>query len=155
MRSLKFQQGTRGILNRLLCVLLLSLCFGARAQFFIDWHNVAGGGGTSRNAQYALTGTIGQPDAATPMTNEQFSVMGGFWVVPEATQSEGSPMLSIMSAVAGYVTISWTPNTTSYNLQEASSLALADWTNSPSRSTNPVTLPTSATAKFFRLVKQQ
>ena len=33
------------------------------AQYSIDWYSVDGGGGTSTNGQYSISGTIGQPDA--------------------------------------------------------------------------------------------
>ena len=44
-------------------------CFSASAQSYsINWYKVAGGGGTSTNAQFSLSGTIGQPDASGAMT---------------------------------------------------------------------------------------
>jgi hypothetical protein len=66
---------------------LLSLCtFGllalagmkASAQFTIDSFTIAGGGGTSTGGAFALSGTIGQPDAGT-MSGGTYSVVGGFW----------------------------------------------------------------------------
>jgi len=63
----------------------------AAAQYSIDWFKVAGGGGTSTNTQFTLNGTIGQHDAGTPITNGQFSVTGGFWVLPTAVQTVGAP----------------------------------------------------------------
>ena len=50
----------------------------AVAQYAIPWWKVAGGGGTSTNGQYSLSGTIGQPDAGGPLTHGQHSVTGGF-----------------------------------------------------------------------------
>ena len=47
------------------------------AQYSIDWHTIDGGGGTSTNGQYSLTGTIGQPDAGT-MSGGNFTLQGGF-----------------------------------------------------------------------------
>jgi hypothetical protein len=133
------------------CVLLF--CFSASAQYSIDWFKVAGGGGTSTNAQYSLSGTIGQPDAGGPLTNGQFSVTGGFWVLPQAVQVVGAPTLTIVPASPGHATISWSPNTPGFVLQETWSLAPANWTNSTSGSTNPITLPTTVPGKFFRLFK--
>ncbi|PWU15813.1 MAG: hypothetical protein C5B50_14630 [Verrucomicrobia bacterium] len=128
------------------------LVFSARAQYSIDWFKIAGGGGNSTNAQYALSGTIGQHDAGPTMTNGQFSVTGGFWVLPQAVQVEGSPLLTIAPAAPGSATISWTPNTPGFVLQETWSLTPANWTNSLSGSANPVTFPTLA-ARFYRLRK--
>jgi hypothetical protein len=133
-------------------------CWGlmrsAQAQSYsIDWNKVAGGGGTSTGGVYQVSGTIGQPEAGPAMTNAQFSVTGGFWVLPQAVQVEGAPTLAITPAAPGYATISWTPASAGYVLQETWNLASGGWTNSPSGSTNPVTIPTDNTAKFFRLSK--
>ena len=51
-------------------------------SYNIDWSTIDGGGGTSTNGQYSLTGTIGQPDAGA-MSGGNFTLQGGFWgVVP-------------------------------------------------------------------------
>jgi hypothetical protein len=57
-------------------------------------------------------------------------------------------------AAPGYASISWTPAIPGYVLQETWDLSSASWTYSVSGSTNPITLPTDASAKFFRLQKQ-
>ena len=56
-------------------------------------------------------------------------------------------------AAPDFATISWTPNTPGFVLQETASLAPAVWTNSPSGATNPVTVPATLPAKFYRLTK--
>jgi len=126
----------------------------ARAQSYsIDWSAIAGGGGTSTGGVYSVSGTIGQPDAGPAMTNGQFSIVGGFWVLPQAVQVHGAPTLTIIRAAPGFAAISWTPATQGFVLQETWSLSTANWTNSPSGSTNPVTLPAIGGARFFRLRK--
>ena len=133
-----------------------ALCLGlssASAQYAIDWFKVSGGGGTSTSGQFSLSGTIGQQDAGGPMTNGQFSVVGGFWVLPQAVQVFGAPTLFIVPATPGYATISWVPNTPGFVLQEVSSLASTNWSNSPSGSANPTTVPAVVPAKFYRLFK--
>jgi hypothetical protein len=62
------------------------------------------------------------------------------------------PSLKIVSVSASEATISWTPATLGFVLQEASSLP-ATWTNAPSGATNPVTLPVRELTKFYRLYK--
>ena len=125
--------------------------FTASAQFSIDWHTIDGGGGTSTGGVYTLSGTIGQPDAGTTMTNGNFSLTGGFWSLPTAIQTPGSPTLFIAPALTpGMVTISWTPNTPGFVLQSGDSLAPGGWVNAPSGATNPVTVPANG-ARFFRL----
>ncbi len=46
----------------------------------VDRFTVDGGGGTSSGGEFALSGTIGQPDAtSTVMTGGEFELEGGFW----------------------------------------------------------------------------
>ena len=47
-------------------ILILSLLFpviGFAQAYSIDWYKIAGGGGTSTDGTYPVSGTIGQPDA--------------------------------------------------------------------------------------------
>ena len=133
--------------------LLVVPLIGDAQNYSIPWFKVAGGGAASTNSQFVLTGTIGQHDAGGPMTNGQYSVTGGFWVFPTAVQMPGAPLLKIAPAGPGQVTISWPPNTPGYRLQETATLAPANWTGSPSGAANPVTLPSTSAAKFYRLIK--
>jgi hypothetical protein len=139
------------------CILLLSaflFSLSAFAQSYaITWSTIDGGGGTSTNGQYALSGTIGQPDAGGPMTNGPYSVTGGFWVLPQAVQTEGAPTLTIAKGAPGFANISWTPASTNWILQERLSLTAGFWTNSPSGATNPITVPAPVPVKFYRLFK--
>ncbi|MSU59186.1 MAG: hypothetical protein EXS35_13640 [Pedosphaera sp.] len=140
--------------TRVLIVLisLFSFQFSAFSQTYsIDWHKIAGGGGTSTNGQFSVSGTIGQPDASGAMTNGQYSVTGGFWVLPQAVQTLDAPTLTIAPATPGNATISWTPSTPGFVLQETWSLSPANWTNSPSGTTNPITVPATVPTKFYRL----
>lgn len=124
-----------------------------RHGFKLDWFEIAGGGASGSNGVRSLAGTVGQPDASRPGTNGQFSLMGGFWALPTAVQAVGTPTLAIVPAGTGQATISWTPNTPGFVLQETPGLAPASWANSPSGSTNPVTVPATVPAKFYRLGK--
>ena len=121
--------------------------------YSIDWYTIDGGGGTSTGGVYSVSGTIGQPDAGGPMTNGQYSVTGGFWVLPTVIQTGGAPTLTIVPATPGNATISWTPNTPGWILQETWVLSPANWTNSPSGSTNPIVVPATTPKKFYRLFK--
>jgi len=65
---------------------------------------------------------------------------------------ESPPTLSIVPATQGTATISWSPATgTNWVLQQSSTVAPANWTNSPSGSTNPIVVSTKSTATFYRL----
>ena len=127
-------------------------------QYSIDWHTVDGGGGTSTGGpmigtNYSVSGTMGQPDAGGPMTNGQFSVTGGFWVLPTAVQVIGAPTLTISPATPGNALISWSPNPSGFVLQETWSLSSAVWTNAASGTINPIVVPATGPAKFYRLFK--
>ena len=123
------------------------------AQYAIDRSTIAGGGGTSTGGVYAVSGTIGQPEAGGPLTNGQYSVTGGFWALPITVQTTNAPTLQIVPAAPGFATVSWTPPTPGFVLQEAFSLPPANWINSASGATNPVTVPATLPARFYRLNK--
>ena len=63
--------------------LTMSFAPTAFAQSFaINWYTFNGGGGFSSGGDFAVTGTIGQPDAGV-LTGGSFELAGGFW--PGAT----------------------------------------------------------------------
>ena len=137
----------------LVCGLLLSApVFGQ--SYSINWYTLDGGGGISTGGVFSASGTIGQPDATpTPMTNGQFSVVGGFWALPIAIQTTNSPWLTITMIGPGSAQISWTPNTPGYVLQYTESFTPTNWVNAPSGSSNPVTVPATVPTRFYRLLK--
>ena len=47
-------------------------------DYEISWSTIDGGGGTSTGGNFALVGTIGQPDAGE-MEGGDFTLAGGFW----------------------------------------------------------------------------
>lgn len=133
-------------------VLAASFSLTTFSQNLIDWSKISGGSETSTNAHYSLSGTIGQPDAGGLMTNGQYFLTGGFWVLPESVQSAGAPMLTISKGTPGFATISWTPNAPGWTLQESLSLA-GGWTNAATGLTNPAVVPAVPPRKFFRLFR--
>jgi hypothetical protein len=58
---------------------IASACASVQAQVAIDWYTIDGGGGASSNGCTAITGTIGQWDAASPISSGAASVQPGFW----------------------------------------------------------------------------
>lgn len=132
---------------------LLVPILGSAQNYSINWSTIDGGGGSSTGGVYSVSGTIGQPDAGGPLTNGQYSVIGGFWAWPVAVQSAGAPTLAIIPSASGIATISWMPATPGFVLQETPSLAPTNWINSVSGATNPVTVPAMLPAKFYRLFK--
>lgn len=123
--------------------------------YSVDWHKVAGGGGTSTNSQYTISGTIGQPDASGAMSSGQYSVTGGFWSLISVVQTAGLPNLTITHS-GSTVTVSW-PNTGSYTLQQNANLAVSGgwatsgYTITTASGTNSITLTSPTGNLFFRL----
>ena len=126
---------------------------GFAQQYSIDWFTLDGGGGASTGGVYAVSGTLGQPDAGTPMAGGNYSLTGGFWVLPIAVQTTNAPILTIVPFGSGQARISWVPNTPGFVLQESTSLSPPNWGNSPSGAANPVTVPAPPPSKFYRLRK--
>lgn len=122
----------------------------APAQYSIDWSTIAGGGGTSTGGAYSVSGTIGQPDAGT-MSGGPYTLTGGFWALPVAVQSSNAPTLLILGGAPGLATISWTPATPGFVLQVSDTLTPPAWTNALSAATNPVSIPATLPARFYRL----
>ena len=59
--------------------IILIIGTSAQAQpYSITLWTVDGGGGTSAGGSYALSGTIGQPDAGV-LSGGTYSLIGGFW----------------------------------------------------------------------------
>ncbi len=138
--------------------LLFVSAFGVSAQnYSIDWYKVAGGGGTSTNGQYAVSGTIGQHDAGGPMSGGNYSITGGFWALISVVQTPGAPPLNI-SRSGNTVTVFW-QNITGWNLQQNNNLATpAGWTANTytittNNGTNSITITSPAGNLFFRLSK--
>jgi len=135
-------------------VLLSTALSTTRVQSYsIDWSTLDGGGGASTGGVYSVSGTLGQPDAGSSMTNGQYSVTGGFWAWPTLVQMPGTPRLQWTNAAPGFAALWWTPPTPGYVLQSTTNLSPANWANAPSGTNNPAPVPTVGAARFYRLVK--
>ena len=121
--------------------------------YSVDWFTIDGGGGTSTGGVYSVSGTLGQPDAGAPMTGGTYSLVGGFWILPLAIQSAEAPVLRIEPHSIGQAQLSWSPSTPGFVLQETTNIATGQWINSPSGATNPVIVPATLPAKWYRLRK--
>jgi len=144
-------------------LIFLTLCAGplpAPAQSYtIDWSTIDGGGGTSTNGQYSLTGTIGQPDAGT-MSGGGFTLHGGFWGVVAAVQTEGAPWLTVTRTVTNTMAVTWPLPDTGWKLHWTANLAGTNsvWTEIPppyptSGMNSLFNEPAPSGRKFFRLHK--
>jgi hypothetical protein len=128
----------------------------ARAQSYsIDWYKIAGGGGTSSNGQYTLSGTIGQHDAGGPLTGGNYSLTGGFWSLISVVQTIGSPTLTVTHS-GNNVIVSWPSPSSGFTLQQNSNLSTTNWaasgfTISDDGTNKSITLPGPTGNLFFRL----
>ena len=69
--------------------------------YAVDWSKVAGGGGTSSDGTYQISGAIGQHDAGAENSDGTFAVTGGFWVVPDRANRAPSAFDRLMSVTLG------------------------------------------------------
>lgn len=144
----------------LLVGLMLVLATESQAQTYsISWYKIAGGGGTSTNGAYSLSGTIGQPDAGQ-LSGGPYTLTGGFWGMIATVQTIGSPYLSIRTTNSNSAVLSWPAAATGFVLQQDAALTSTNWSNvntntypiTVSNGTNYVTVPVNPGNQFFRLV---
>ena len=141
-------------------VLLIALGLVAAAlaaDYSVTWWTTDGGGGTSTGGVYAVSGTLGQPDAGPTMTNGQYSVVGGFWSVA-AVQTPGAPLLSLARTSTNTVVVWWPLPEAGWQLQATTNLVTTGsvWTPlPPPYATNATSLyivePLPVGNKFYRL----
>jgi hypothetical protein len=98
-----------------------------------------------------VRGTIGQPDAAE-MDGGDFVIRGGFWV-PQAVQTEGAPWLEIAHSGVDEITVWWSPDSPGWILQESFNLK-TNWVDCTSGVTNPIVIPATEAAMFYRLHRE-
>jgi hypothetical protein len=67
------------VLTLVVASLVAFLALAASNVFSIPWWTVDSGGGTSLGGNYAVSGTIGQPDTSPLMSGGEYTVVGGFW----------------------------------------------------------------------------
>ena len=143
----------------LLCAVGFLVSHRADAQSFsIKWYTVDGGGGTSSSGSFAVTGTIGQPDATYyTSSGGNFSVTGGFWSI-FAVQTPGAPTLKIRLTETNTAIVSWPSASVGYTLQQNSSLLAPDWMPSTETvhsdgATKYIIVNPPGGNRYYRLVK--
>lgn len=134
---------------------LLLVAFKLCAQpYSVDWYKISGGGGAGSNGQYAVSGTIGQPDAGVAMSGGNYSLTGGFWSLISVVQTPGAPTLTLTHSGSNVI-VSWPSPSTGFALQQNSDLTTANWSTSGGVSddgTNKsITISSPTGNLFFRL----
>jgi len=140
------------------CFCLATLAFGvqARAQSYsIDWFTVDGGGGTSTNGAYQVSGTIGQPDAGAPMTNGIYSLTGGFWSLT-IVQTIGAPALRVFLTSTNTAVVAWPAPSTGFSLLQNNIVETTNWVSVTNSvivvgAENQVIISPPAGNRFYRL----
>ena len=134
-----------------IALMLSALAPRTRAQnYSLDWYKIAGGGGTSAEETYSVSGSIGQADAGT-LSGGTFKLEGGFWPGIIVPSDSGAPTLFIQQA-SGNVTISWLPATPGFVLEETPNLVSPSWSPAAAGNPTPSISPTGV-AKYYRLRK--
>jgi hypothetical protein len=124
---------------------------GRGQEFSISWFKIAGGGGTSAGAGYAVSGSIGQPDAGGGMTGGGFEVSGGFWEIVAAEVVPSEPVLSAQLE-GGQFLLTWNPGVYSFILESTTTLGpSANWQPVPGATGNSAAVPAGGGAAYFRL----
>jgi hypothetical protein len=144
-----------GVRRRLLCALLHSAVgLPALAQSYsLDWFTLDGGGGTSTGGVFAVSGTIGQPDAGA-MSGGTFHLPGGFWSFT-AVQTPGAPVLHMANLLNGTARLTWTPDTPGFIVQQVTALTPVPivWSNAPVNYTNGAVIPVTPGMRHLRLFR--
>jgi hypothetical protein len=121
-------------------------------SYDLKWNTIAGGGGACAGGAFALSGTVGQPDAGV-VNGTSFSLAGGFWPGMQDTQ----PSLRI-ERYGGFVVLAWPSSFTGFSLQESADLGSRNWSTVARapveiEGENMVIQPATASARFYRLSK--
>jgi len=106
---------------------------------FHDWYSYPYGGTPPR-----IQDAYATPDATTNLSVELIAldVIGYHYLVPG---------LAIARAGTGKETVSWSPSTPGFVLQENTNLLSANWVNSASSTNNPVTVTNTTLFKVYRV----
>lgn len=110
-----------------LVVFALPLARLQAQPYSIDWFTVDGGGGADGGA-YALSGTIGQPDAGL-LSGGDYALSGGFWAITPAEPIGPTPLMEVQRDTPGTVLISWPAPANGWQLQQSASLNPAAWSD--------------------------
>ena len=139
----------------------------AQPRFAVTESTLDGGGNYAEDTsgkgesppRFALTGTIGQPDAAPQLSGpSRFAVQPGFWNNYTVIQTPGAPQLTIRKGASGFVILAWPVSVDGFLLEQSPDLTQESWTDVlipvvDTATEHTVTVPTTEPRMFFRLKK--
>lgn len=73
----------------------------AAGTYEIPRWTVNGGGGTSTGSTFAVSGTLGQPEAGPLLSGSRFSLVSGFWGLPRFYMPQRDPITAWSVSQAG------------------------------------------------------
>jgi hypothetical protein len=140
----------------ILALILVAGVRSAHAQsggfYDLSWNTLDSAGGTCANGSFNLSGTVGQPDAATARGGS-FTLAGGFW----QGMNEVGPMLNIVASSSSVI-LSWPATATGFRLQHCTDLSQRNWVNNTTPAfvfgTDKVVVEPATGIRFYRLIKQ-
>lgn len=157
---------TLPIIRLALLVLIPAAALANPPRFAITSTTIDGGGNRTaepadpmdETPRFVLTGTIGQPDAATPVFSEKprFALQPGFWNDYHAVQTPGAPQLTIHKGAPGFVVLAWPVSVEGFALQQSPDLTPESWTAVTlpvvdTATEHTVTIPITGPRMFFSL----
>jgi hypothetical protein len=145
-----------------LLLLTAALLHADPPRFAITKTTIDAGGAGTPGPRFALTGTIGQPDAAPRFVSadNRFVIEPGFWPGYVVVPTPGLPELTMRPhSLRGYTLLAWPVAANGYILQESPDLSPNSWTDVriavvDTATEHTVSYPMSAQRRFFRLRPQ-
>lgn len=125
-------------------------------QFDLSWSTIdGGGGGPSRGGRFALSGSLGQPDAGV-LSGGNFNLEGGFWSGMTLLQTPGAPFLKIVLLSGHQARLSWPVHVTGFVLEETGAASSGVWNATPhpvveTPTEHTVIVPAAGLVKCYRL----
>ena len=146
----------RHLVIRILLMWLFAAGITHAQTYSVDHFVLSGGGGTSTNGAFGLTGVIGQSAAVGRLAGGSYTLDPSFWNVVVALETSKGPIFLTIAQTGDKVAISW-PAAAGFALQFTSNLiAPIAWqpVNEAPVLVGPnniLTLTVSEGNKFYRL----
>jgi hypothetical protein len=132
-------------------VVALTMTAAMGQPYSIESYVIAGGGGSSSGGGFSLSGTVAEASAGTALTGGVYTLRGGFWPGIIVTAEGEVPQLFIQLSGPS-VTLSWAPATAGFVLEQSGDVVSGAWLPAPEG--NPVLVPATDSAAFYRLRKE-